>query len=240
MAAPRRIFVFDAQKLRSAVRALRTHLRTGEGYRETEHRPALEDWLRFRRACISEHLADFTAVLRKKAPALRLGIYCFSPSLAPLVGQSYQDIARYFDFASPMLYRYYAPEVGVACPDHEWAAILSWMERLPEPSAAPVRELLTALTGQQPGELSTARELRENGCPVQWIEKEARRARAELGGCAPEPILALGDPCFWDCVHAVEPFAQAIDCFAYDAVNFSRCFCGEEANLRQSGGTAQS
>ena len=114
------------------------------------------------------------------------------------------------------------------------------MERLPEPSAAPVRELLTALTGQQPGELGTARELRENGCPVQWIEKEARRARAELGGCAPEPILALGDPCFWDCVHAVETFAQAIDCFAYDAVNFSRCFCGEEANLRQSGGTAQS
>ena len=230
---------FDARKIRSAVRALRTHLRTGAGYRETEHRPALEDWLRFRRVCVTGHLADFTAVLREKAPALRLGIYCFSPSLAPLVGQSYPDIARYFDFASPMLYRYYAPEIGVACPDHEWAAILSWLEQLPEQSAAPVRELLTELTGQQPGELGTARELWENGCPVQWIAKEACRARAELGSCALEPILALGDPCFLDCARAVEPFAQTIDCFAYDAENFSRCFCREKADVYRNDGETQ-
>ncbi|MDD6175338.1 MAG: hypothetical protein PUC59_06230, partial [Firmicutes bacterium] len=128
-------------------------------------------------------------------------------------------------FASPMLYRYYAPETGVACPDHEWAALLQWLERLPEQSAAPVRELLAALTGQQPGELGAARELRENGCPVQWIAREARRAQAELGGCAMEPILALGDPLFRDCAEAVEPFAQTIDCFAYDAEDFSRVFC---------------
>lgn len=216
---------FDAEKIRLAVRALRSHLQTGSGYRESEHRSAIEDWLKFRRHCVTEHLTAFTQTLRQRNPQLRLGIYCFSPSLAPLVGQSYEDISNLFDFASPMLYRYYAPEIGVACPDHEWAAIAGWLEQLPEQSAAPVRELFSALTGESMQSFISAADLRQNGCPVEWIAEETARAKAELGGrCALEPILALGDPLFADCARAVEPYAETVDCFVYTQQDFARCF----------------
>lgn len=86
--------------------------------------PGITVWLRFRTACIAEHVAEVRSAvdeLNVRGIEFQLGAYLFAPSLAPLVGQDYAALAPLLDVVSPMLYRTLGP--GDACLTSEHAAL---------------------------------------------------------------------------------------------------------------------
>jgi hypothetical protein len=89
--------------------------------------PGVTDWLRFRAACVVEHVEQVRqAVNAWRAPdgtPFRLGAYVFTPSFARLVGQRYGQLAPLLDVISPMIYRINTGGDSGLVP--EWAALAS-------------------------------------------------------------------------------------------------------------------
>lgn len=126
---------FDFESMRRDVRALRNRCREAS---ETplaaepdaliaplvSRWPGVAEWLRFREACVREHVAEVRAAIDEvnvRGARFELGAYLFAPTFAPLVGQDYGRLAPLLDQVSPMLYRTLAP--GDACLTTEWAAL---------------------------------------------------------------------------------------------------------------------
>ena len=86
--------------------------------------PGVAEWLRFREACVREHVEEVRAAVSEanlRCAHFQLGAYLFAPTLAPWVGQDYPALAPLLDVVSPMLYRTLGP--GDACLATEWAAL---------------------------------------------------------------------------------------------------------------------
>ena len=86
--------------------------------------PGVAEWLRFREACVRDHVAEVRAAvdhLNARGAQFQLGAYLFAPLLAPWVGQDYPALAPLLDVISPMLYRTLGP--GDACLTTEWAGL---------------------------------------------------------------------------------------------------------------------
>ena len=126
---------FDFELMRRDVRALRDRCReVSEAPLAADPEPLLAplgarwpgvaEWLRFREACVREHVGEVRAAidgLNLRGARFYLGAYLFAPTFAPLVGQDYGRLAPLLDQASPMLYRTLTP--GDACITTEWAAL---------------------------------------------------------------------------------------------------------------------
>ena len=173
---------FSFDRIRESVLALYTHCEKGEGFDMEKHKAGINDWLLFRRKVISRHLKLYTDAIRETTPYIRTGMYIFPPSLSILVGQSYGDLAKVFDFLSPMIYRRYEAEVGTACLDHEIMALWLLVNALDEKQKKPILSLYENLTGLPfTGGAPGIGELRQNGCPVSYTENEIKKAADSTG-----------------------------------------------------------
>ncbi len=156
-------------------------------------RPGVLEWFRFRRVCTTEHFKDIAAVLH--GAGKRMGVYIFTPSLAPLVGQSYADLSEFVDVFCPMIYRLYPDRPGIAC--------LNWeLSILPEElglSGAPEEEAVMGaclnLLGLDKAIASRRVRHIQAAVPPQAVGHETAMARALL----PEdrelaPIVYIDDP----------------------------------------------
>jgi len=198
-------FGYLPQKIMASVSALYTR-----EFNLDAHRSGILDWLEFRRRVITRHLTDYVVTIRAANPALKIGMYLFAPSIAPLVGQSYCDLSKIFDFLSPMLYRHYTEAASPACLDHEIIALL-------KPSVA--FTLYEEITGLPFGEMPGIEAFKSNGCPVAYIEREVSKAVEQTAGGRADvsPIILLKDAALPECIRAcVDHGIKTIDFFMYD------------------------
>lgn len=125
---------FDFERMRQDVRALRDWSRSGAPHLAadptalldpvTSRWPGVADWLRFREACVNEHVREVRAAVdevSRRGARVLLGAYLFAPTFAPWVGQDYPSVAPLLDVVSPMLYRTLTP--GDSCLTTEWGAL---------------------------------------------------------------------------------------------------------------------
>jgi hypothetical protein len=177
------------------------------------HHPGALEWLRFREACTTEHLRDVRATIKGVNPHLMFGIYSFTPTLAPLVGQHYGRLSDgVIDLFSPMIYRNFPPPDGPACLNLELYEIGGWFGG----TESAVMQAIAAFFGVP----SMPRQaLREKGLPPQTVGEETRRARSLIGAGTPlVPILYLDDPEIETSIRAArEAGADGVSFFTYQA-----------------------
>jgi hypothetical protein len=155
-------------------------------------RPGLADWLRFRAACVTEHVREVRAAVDRSNAAqggsFRLGAYLFPPWFAPLVGQEYRQLVPLLDVVSPMVYRTLE---GDATLTGEWSS-LARRRLLPACPAFTVAQTAEAV--------ATA------------------RALIPAGGPALVPILQLDDDLVGEATRAtVAAGADGADYFSFRA-----------------------
>jgi len=158
-----------------------------------DHLAGLADWLAFRRACTSEHLQNFARTVKGVNPALETGIFLFTPSLAPLVGQHYGDLRGYVDIFSPMIYRHYQAQQGPACLNFELSVLADELTKRLLPFER-VLLLLHALTGLDMTGFKDPDAIRERGFSPTAVASETRKARQLIGDDRRLiPIIQLAD-----------------------------------------------
>ena len=155
-------------------------------------RPGLADWLRFRTACVTEHVREVRATVDRlnaaQGRSFRLGAYLFPPWFAPLVGQDYRALAPLLDVVSPMVYRTLDGDATLV---GEWSA-LARRRLLPECPAFAVAQAAEAVA--------------------------AARALLPAGGPALVPILQLADDLVGEATRAtVAAGADGVDYFSFRA-----------------------
>ncbi len=171
----------------------------------------LLDWLVFREKSIEEFVRDVRNLLRSYG-GVELGAYVFTPSLAPLVGQSYDMLRRYLDVVKPMIYRL---GKGVACLNYELYVAARDLARWNGLDEDAVLGVLKRLLGLGWLECRFGR-LLEDGLPVEVVGVEARRARLLLEDAAGlHPIIMLGDERIEEAVAQAVWEVDGLDFFAY-------------------------
>ena len=154
--------------------------------------PGVFDWIRFRRDCTTEHIINVSKVIKESDSELEFGMYIFTPSLSPLVGQSYVALREVVDIFSPMIYRYY-PDVTVPAPlNSELAAFpltLSKRTGIPEDT---LTDFILRFTGLSGGRKLSLKELARE-LPVESLTLETKKARALIGDKRLVPIIYLND-----------------------------------------------
>jgi len=202
------VMVRDTRALRDLLRASASGvppeaLRTPFRAMETLSRlPGVTLWLRFRRACISEHFRAIAEVIR--GAGRKMGVYIFAPSLAPIVGQDYEVLTRLADVVSPMLYRNYAEAPGIACLNWELAALASpWGGPSdPQTRAAWLEAVIDLLNWS---EVVTERDpdRAHEALPPALVGLETARARQFQGTAELAPIINIEDPAMAETVASV-------------------------------------
>ncbi|MCC6145028.1 MAG: hypothetical protein IT368_14580 [Candidatus Hydrogenedentes bacterium] len=157
----------------------------------TQH-PGVLDWLRFRRTCTTEHFRNIEKIIH--GAGLKMGVYIFTPSLSPLVGQSYVDLAEFMDVFAPMIYRNYPDSRGEACLNWELTMIPEELGLAGTSDEEAVMSLVlhfTGLAGIVP-ERSIAALWKE--LPPEAVGHETRMARSLIGDKILAPIIYIDDP----------------------------------------------
>ena len=173
--------------------------------------PGVLDWLRFREACTTEHLRNMRETIKAVNQDLVFGIYIFTPTLAPLVGQNYAALNKgVIDLFSPMIYRNFPRPDGPACINLELYDMAGWFDG----DEAAIMETLTAFFGVPS---SPRRRLEEYGLPPHSVGEETRRARSLIGADAPlVPIRYLDDPEIEASIQAaIDGGADGVSFFVY-------------------------
>ncbi|MBP8131747.1 MAG: hypothetical protein KA184_19385 [Candidatus Hydrogenedentes bacterium] len=155
--------------------------------------PGVLDWLRFRRACVTEHFRDISAIIH--GAGLRMGVYIFTPSFAPLVGQAYVDLAEFVDVFAPMIYRNYPDRPGPACLNWELMVIPEELGLTGKPEEATVMELILSWTGLADVVPSRSIEEVRAAVPPEAVGRQTAMARAQLPTDKElAPIIYIDDP----------------------------------------------
>ncbi len=178
----------DAARITASVAALQALCR---GQAAVVDEIGIRQWLDFRRAVVTEHIRDFVRAVKDVNPALQVGIYAFSPSIAPWVGQDYAALKEAgVDLFAPMIYRHWQDKDGPACLNVELAAMARGLEQsLP---TAEVKGILERACGIPiPEEGSEA--IFDRGFAPNVVGLEVARARMDVGDAALWPILQLQD-----------------------------------------------
>ncbi len=179
-------------------------------------RRALLDWLEFREHCVTEFIVETRNVVKTYSRKACLGAYVFTPSLAFLVGQNYQELWRYLDFVKPMVYR---RGRGVACLNFELAKIAEELLRWnPWLSESMFLETLYEIFGFRGEEYPTSiRRLFEDCLPLSSIKTELQSAKRLIAGRSElHPILMLDDPHIEQAVKlAAETGLDGLDFFSF-------------------------
>lgn len=178
----------DAARITESVTALQVLCR-GETAEVDEG--GIRQWLAFRRTVVTEHIRDFVRAVKEVNPALPVGIYAFSPSMAPWVGQDYTALREAgIDLFAPMIYRHWKDTDGPACLNVELAAIAGGLEKTLPPEK--VKGVLEKACGiPMPGD--TEQEIFDRGFAPNVVGLEVARARMDVGDAALWPILQLQD-----------------------------------------------
>lgn len=155
--------------------------------------PGVLEWLRFRRACATAHFRDIADVLH--GAGKEMGVYIFTPAFAPLVGQSYADLAPFVDVFCPMIYRNYPDRPGIACLNWELTILPEELGLAGAPEEEAAMGLILGLTGL--GRAVTSRRVRhiQNAVPPEAVGHETAMARAQLPADKElAPIIYIDDP----------------------------------------------
>ncbi len=177
----------------------------------TQH-PGILEWLRFRRVCSTEHFRDLAEIIH--GGGKRMGVYIFTPSIAPLVGQSYTDLTGFTDVFAPMIYRNYPKRPGPACLNWELTIIPEELGLADTPMEAPVMTMLLSWLGL--AESVPAREIAhiQNAVPPEAVAHEVAMARAQLPADKElAPIIYIDDP-------EMDRTADLVRAHGADGVNF--------------------
>ena len=177
----------------------------------TQH-PGVLDWFRFRRVCATEHFRDIHQILH--SAGVKMGVYIFTPSLAPLVGQSYTDLPEFVDVFAPMIYRNYPDRPGIACLNWELSIIPEELGLGGGPDEAAAMELCLRLLGLEYAVQSRELAAIQKAVPPGAVGHETAMARAVLGENETLiPIIYIDDP-------KMEETAEAVRAAGADGVNF--------------------
>jgi hypothetical protein len=200
----------DLQAVGQAVRALTTTPRGALSFvRVLLDRSALEAedpnlelvrrFLGFRKASVTRLVRDAAAIARRRGSAV--GLDCFSPSLAPMVGQDLGALDKACDWIKVMTYGHALAPAGLP---HELLNLADWLVTRRALDRTRVLDWLSAASRLPLG--PTAEAVRKEGLPPEALASELRRARSagvrtllagielvEIGGGArlqPEQITA--------------------------------------------------
>lgn len=155
--------------------------------------PGVLEWLRFRRACTTEHLRSIGEIIH--GASLRMGVYIFTPSLAPLVGQSYADLGEFVDVFAPMIYRNYPKRPGIACLNWELTIIPEGLGIAGTPAEKAALDLYLAWTGLDDVVSDRTIAAVQREVPPEAVGCETAQARALLDDDKElAPIIYIEDP----------------------------------------------
>jgi len=155
--------------------------------------PGVLEWLRFRRACATEHFRSIGEIIH--GAGLRMGVYIFTPSLAPLVGQSYADLGEFVDVFAPMIYRNYPKRPGIACLNWELTIIPEGLEVAGTPAEKAALDLYLAWTGLDDVVSDRTIAAVQKEVPPEAVGHETAQARALLDDDKElAPIIYIEDP----------------------------------------------
>lgn len=157
-----------------------------------EH-PGVLDWCRFRRVCTTEHFRNLCAVIH--GAGLRTGVYIFTPSISPLVGQSYADLAEVIDVFAPMIYRNYPDRPGPACLNWELMIIPEELGLAGKPEERAAMELVLSWAGLENIVHDRTIDGIRNAMPPEAVGHQTAMARAILPADKElAPIIYIDDP----------------------------------------------
>jgi hypothetical protein len=156
-------------------------------------RPGVLEWLRFRRVCVTEHFRALSGVIH--GANLKMGVYIFTPSVAPLVGQSYVDLAEFMDVFAPMIYRNYPDRPGEACLNWELTILPEELGLAESPVEAQAMTLILSWAGLAAAvPARTIKDIRA-ALPPAAVGHETAMARAQIGPRKElAPIIYIDDP----------------------------------------------
>lgn len=158
----------------------------------TQH-PGVLDWFRFRRVCTTEHFRNISKIVH--GAGLRMGVYIFTPSFAPVVGQSYIDLAEFTDVFAPMIYRNYPDRPGPACLNWELMIIPEELGLLGKPDENAAMSLILSWTGLADVVSSRSIEEIRTAVPPEAVGHQTAMARAILPAEKElAPIIYIDDP----------------------------------------------
>ena len=141
--------------------------------------PVLEDFFRFRQRSLNVLLAEIAR--RTHAAGLEVGLDCFAPSLARMVGQSLEELGRGVDWVKIMVY---AHTMGPAGLPFELIGLVNW---LVQTAGLDERQVMTYLGRSCGLALPAGRaELIKCGLDAATLGEEIRRGVANT----PAPVLA--------------------------------------------------
>lgn len=158
----------------------------------TRH-PGILDWFRFRRVCTTEHFRNISTIIH--GAGLRMGVYIFTPSFAPIVGQSYIDLAEFMDVFAPMIYRNYPDRPGPACLNWELMTIPEELGLIGKPEEDAAMSLILSWTGLSGVVPSRSIEEIRTAVPPEAVARQTAMARATLPADKElAPIIYIDDP----------------------------------------------
>ena len=146
-----------------------------------------------------------------------MGVYTFTPSLAPLVGQSYVDLAEFVDVFAPMIYRNYPDDPGPACINWELTKIPRDMGVEGTDKEEAVMAAVLAITGL--ADIVTDRKIApiKKALPPAAVGHETKMARELIGDERKLiPIIYIDDPLIKETATSVkENGADGVSYFVY-------------------------
>ena len=157
------------------------------------YHPGILEWLRFRRVCSTEHFKNISEIIH--GAGKKMGVYIFTPSFAPLVGQSYVDLCDFVDVFAPMIYRNYPDRPGPACLNWELTIIPEELGLAGTQEEAEAMELLLRWTGLDKWVATRSIEHIRTAIPPETVGHETAMARALIGAEKTlAPIIYIDDP----------------------------------------------
>lgn len=178
----------DADLMAAAVAALQDLCHGKEAEVSQE---GIRQWMTFRKAVVTAHIRAFVGAVKEVNPTLPVGIYIFSPAIAPWVGQDYAALREAgIDLFAPMIYRHWKDADGPACLNVEIAAMAAGLEQSMDTEA--VRLALERACGL-PMPQGGSRAIFDQGFAPDAVGLETARARMMVGDAELWPILQLQD-----------------------------------------------
>lgn len=178
--------------------------------------PGLLEWIRFRRAHTTSHFRKLSEIIH--GAGLKMGVYIFTPCLAPLVGQSYEDLKEFVDVFAPMIYRNYPSHPGPACLNWELTELPAELGLAGTEEEKTVMKFILAAVGFDQIPIQPSIAAIQKGLPPDVVGKETRRARLCLGTSkALVPIVYLEDDRMVETVQFVfENGANGVNFFTFN------------------------
>ena len=172
----------------------------------------LNSWLKFREMSIVEFVREIRNLV--KSYNIKLGAYVFTPSLAFLVGQNYNELWKYLDVIKPMIYRI---GNGVACLNYEIYALVRELIKYNKLSEEKALSLVYDFFGIKEYAPKTLKELLNNGLKPKIMYREALLAKELIRDKIElSPIIMLNEKSIEESVKMmIKAGINSLDFFAF-------------------------